>query len=238
MKEIQFKSVPFECKVDLEKGTFEGYASVFGNKDSYGDIIEPGAFKKTIKEFGHRVKVLYQHDPWTPIGKPIHMEEDSKGLYTVSKISETSIGKDVLILLRDGVINELSIGYTPIKETWDNENKVRHLNEVKLWEYSPVTWAANELAVITGVKNDVYPLLNRVRGFNNAIKQGGLTDELVKEALKAIEELKALLGEYEPDKKSTQKPNEAASKGNIEPVEIHSILELMKKIKNEMKGRI
>ncbi|GAB7388990.1 hypothetical protein BSNK01_28280 [Bacillaceae bacterium] len=150
--DMRYLSAPFEVKADVDKGEFEGYASYFGNRDSYGDVVEKGAFADTLKNDAHRIKVLWQHNPYQPIGKPTHMEEDSKGLYVRAKVAPTSLGKDVLVLLREGVINELSIGYVPMVDEWDNEAKVRRLKKIKLYEFSPVTWAANELAVITGVK--------------------------------------------------------------------------------------
>lgn len=154
MRKVEYKSLPFEVKtIDLEKGQFTGYAAVFNNLDSYRDIIMPGAFAKTIQEFGSRVKVLWQHNPDVPIGKPVSMTEDSKGLLVTAQISETTHGKDAMVLLRDGVINELSIGYSAIKETFDKEQDIRYLNEVKLWEFSPVTWAANDLATVLAAKS-------------------------------------------------------------------------------------
>ena len=56
---MKFKSYPTEFKVDEENNVFEGYASIFGNKDAGGDIVQRGAFKKTLQEGGNRVKVLW-----------------------------------------------------------------------------------------------------------------------------------------------------------------------------------
>jgi uncharacterized protein len=188
-----FRSSAFELKdLDEKTGQFTGYASVFGNVDSYRDVIEQGAFRKTLDENGHRVKVLWQHDPYTPIGRPLKMLEDDRGLYVEAKVSETSIGKDALILLRDGVINELSIGYSAVKETWDSEAKVRRLPEVKLWEFSPVTWAANDLALIAGVKalDELDPSLLLLGDAMREVKAGRVLSaanrKLVSEALDAI----------------------------------------------------
>lgn len=151
---LKYRSAAFELKdVDSKQGVFTGYASVFGNLDSYRDVMERGAFTKTLNEFSHRVKALWQHDPMQPIGRPTVMREDDRGLYVEAKVSQTSLGKDALILLEDGVINEMSIGYTPVKDVWDREGNVRRLTEVKLWEFSLVTWAANDLALIAGVKS-------------------------------------------------------------------------------------
>ena len=131
----------------------EGYASNFGNKDSHGDIIQKGAFSKTLKENKSRIKMLWQHNLQEPIGKPLEMFEDEKGLYTQTKISQTDIGKKVMILAKDGVINEMSIGYYPIKEKYEESAQANMIKEIKLLEYSVVTIASNEMATLTDVKH-------------------------------------------------------------------------------------
>lgn len=191
---MERKSFKFESKVNLEKNTFEGYAAAFNNKDSHNDIIEPGAFAKTLKESTNRIKVLWQHDTWSPIGIPTEMYEDNKGLYVRAKISQTQQGKDALILMKDGVINELSIGYNAIKHMMDEETGVRHLKELKLMEFSPVTWASNDQAIITGAKQSM-ELQAMLKGIND-IKPTNMNTNLINEA---IEALKALLIECEPD---------------------------------------
>lgn len=147
------KDVTFDIKaVDEEEGTFEGYAAVFGNVDSYGDVIVQGAFKKTLQERGDRVKILWQHDPRQPIGKPLEMKETDFGLWVKGKIiTQIQKGQEVLALMKEGVIDELSIGFRTVKKHWDDG--IRYLSEVKLLEFSPVTFAANDLARVTGVKS-------------------------------------------------------------------------------------
>lgn len=150
---IEHKTVKFEIKeIDEEEGTFSGYAATFSEfPDSYGDIIEPGAFKKTIKEMKNRVKILWNHYPLEPIGKPIELSEDKTGLLVNGKLSlGVQRAREVLSLMKDGVITEMSIGYNTMKETF--VEGVRHIQEVKLWDVSPVTFAANPEAVILGVK--------------------------------------------------------------------------------------
>lgn len=161
--ETEQKSIPFELKeMDEEEGTFEGYAATFSETpDSYGDIIDPGAFKKTLKEAGKRVKVLWNHDAWEPIGVPIEMEEDEKGLRFKAKLSlGVQRAREVLSLMKDGVVTEMSIGYYTIKELWDSDAKIRHLQEIRLWDVSPVTFAANPEATIVGVKAEAKPYPN------------------------------------------------------------------------------
>lgn len=141
------------CKYDSEAGVFEGYASVFGNVDSDGDLVEPGAFAKFLAGDCSRVKILALHnDEWLPIGKPLELYEDDIGLYLKAKISDTAMGRDVLALLRDGVLNELSIGYITHDSYMDNQH-IRHLTELELLEVSVVTWAANDQAKILDVKS-------------------------------------------------------------------------------------
>ena len=69
------------------------------------------------------------------------------------KISKTTLGDDVLELMRDGVVNKMSIGFSIIKADDDESTGIRYLREVKLWEFSPVIFPANEAAVITAVKH-------------------------------------------------------------------------------------
>lgn len=146
---MDFKAVKFETKA-ISDDVFEGYASFFNNIDAYDDIIEKGAFRKTISENRSRIKVLWQHDANEPIGLPIDMTEDDNGLYVKAKISMTDTGKKAMTLIKDGVITEMSIGYDVVKDDYKmlGTKRVRMLKELKLWEFSPVTFAANEKAKI------------------------------------------------------------------------------------------
>ena len=74
---------PFEVKSTREIksdagnfGVFEGHASLFGELDSYLDIVMPGAFanslKKRYEDKGRKVPMLWQHDSWNPIGKRLY----------------------------------------------------------------------------------------------------------------------------------------------------------------------
>lgn len=186
---MDYKQSKFEIKASGEN-TIEGYAAFFGNVDSYGDIIEQGAFTKTLKENRNRIKVLWQHDTNEPIGKPIAMEEDSKGLYIKAQISMTDAGRKAMTLMRDGVIDEMSIGYDVIKDDYKKGNRM--LKEVRLWEFSPVTFAANEKAKITSAKNFSDLLYN--------ITSDSVSASDIKSAIAKLDEL---LKRMEPDK-STQ----------------------------------
>lgn len=232
MREYEVKNFSFEIKATSDN-TFEGYAAVFHNKDSYDDIIEPGAFTKTIQE-SKRVKVLWQHDPNQPIGIPEYMAEDSKGLHVKAKISSTQLGKDVIQLMKDGVIDELSIGYNTIKADWDSLRGARSIKEVKLWEFSPVTFAANDQANITGVKNIGQGIAKINEWIDQELKAGKVLSDKNKTLVQgAIEALTALLSASEKGVEplhNTPKPNEDEQKA---AEDILGILKEMRRFANK-----
>lgn len=152
------KSMPlFELKaVDEAQGIFEGYLSVFGNIDSYKDIVEPGAFSKTINDARGKggkylFPLLWQHDPRDPIGGFLDMTEDRKGLFVRAQIDmSTSNGQRAYSGLKMGYLDGLSIGYDTIKHKFVGD--IRHLQEVRMWEGSVVTFPANNDTRVNNVK--------------------------------------------------------------------------------------
>lgn len=131
----------------------EGYAAVFGNRDAYGDIIVPGAFERSLREKPD-VKVLWQHNRNQPIGKQETGYEDEFGLAVTGALTNTAFVKDEVVpLLLDEVITGLSIGYNVIVEEYNDDLGVWFLKDIELWEWSPVTFPANELATVTEVKS-------------------------------------------------------------------------------------
>jgi HK97 family phage prohead protease len=144
--------------VDTAGRTVTGYLSVFGNKDSHGDIVLAGAFTKTITERGpasakSRMLYLRNHMSDAMLGKFTQLREDEYGLYFEAAISDTALGRDTLTLIRDGVLKENSIGYETINEKYDADTKSNYLTELKLWEGSAVTWGSNDMAAVTGIKS-------------------------------------------------------------------------------------
>jgi len=204
---MRYKSTKFEIKA-MGDNTFEGYASYFNNIDSYGDVITKGAFSKTLQENRGRIKILWQHDTSEPIGIPEYMEEDNDGLYVKGKISMTDTGKKAMILMRDGVVNEMSIGYDVIKDEYKNNR--RYLKEIRLWEFSPVTFGANEKAKITGAKN-----LNELMFDMKYAKKEDL--------VYTINRLKKFLEEIE---------SEQSTQTNDDSEQVQSILKMIRSFKN------
>lgn len=175
-----FKGVGIDPNlVDENEGIVEGYGSIFGNIDSDGDIIVKGAYTKTLMENGPRVRYVNQHRIDQPLGKFETLVEDEVGLKFRAKVPLTTLGKDVLLLMKSGVLNENSVGIMPIQKEYSNDG-IRLLKEVKLYEISCVTLAANPMALITNAKGelDMDLYAKRFDALNRVIKKENVSDEL------------------------------------------------------------
>lgn len=150
MKSYARKAFAFELKSVSEDGTFIGLASTYGNKDLGGDIVDKGAFTKTLSERGAEVPILWQHDQKVPIGKGT-LSDTPSGLQITGKLSlGTTKGREAYELMKDEVIDGLSIGYDVVKQK--HAEGARHLQELKLYEVSVVTFPMNEDAQVSSVK--------------------------------------------------------------------------------------
>lgn len=145
-----------ELKALGEDGQIAGYGAVFGNRDSYGDVILPGAFKRSLadhKRQKSRPKMFWQHDPHQPIGSWTEIVEDDKGLLVTGQLNmDVQRGREAYALLKAGDIDGLSIGYRVIKASEDETEKVMLLKELTLVEVSVVSQPANSLATVSAVK--------------------------------------------------------------------------------------
>lgn len=165
MERLEFKFA--SENVDAKTGEFAGYASVFGNRDSYDDVIEPGAFKATLREWQKDKKyppMLLQHGGWMmndtdalPVGKWDKMEEDDVGLRVEGRLInlDTDLGKRVYGAMKEGVLDGMSIGYRAKKFVMGTkpEEPRRVLQAVELVEVSLVTFPANGKARVSAVKS-------------------------------------------------------------------------------------
>lgn len=142
-----------------EKGTVVFYASVFGNKDSYGDIVMPGAFSKTIAENGKNIKHYKNHDGRKMPGVIVELEEDAKGLKAKSNlILGTQLGRETYeeykAMAAAGKSMPHSFGYWTIKSDYDKFRDANLLRELKVDELSTLTLRpANEEAVMVALKS-------------------------------------------------------------------------------------
>jgi hypothetical protein len=141
--------------MDDDLGTFTGYGSIFGAVDSYGDVVEKGAFKKSIREKG-QFPLLWSHDIQTPVGV-VKAKEDSTGLRVEGQLNlDVQRAKEIRSLMKQGAIAGLSIGYQTLREDKGEVDKkpVRLLKEIALWEISPVVFGACPGALVSAVKSE------------------------------------------------------------------------------------
>lgn len=140
-----------------DSGEFEGYGSVFGVKDSYSDIVVPGAFQKSLKKWnekGQLPALLWQHNMSEPIGIYTEMREDDVGLYVKGRllIDGDQLAKRAHVHMKAGSITGLSIGYILNDYSWNKDKQAYELKEIDLWEVSLVTFPSNDEARIAEVK--------------------------------------------------------------------------------------
>lgn len=147
--------------VDSVQGIVTGYFASFNTLDSDGDVFDPSAFNKTVKENASRIMHLLQHNTMMPLARP-ELTIDSTGLFFKSKISKTKYGDDTIQLYLDGVYKEHSVGFEELASKSDtiDDDVVNRIMEVRLWEGSTVTWGANPNTPVESVKN--LPLEDRI----------------------------------------------------------------------------
>lgn len=147
--DMEEKTFPFDIKAVTEEGTFEGYAAIFGKPDALGEVIEKGAFDKTLKE-GKSRPLLWYHDLRNPIGL-VELEVDDKGLKVKGELDlNVQLAREKHSLMKKKIIKGLSFGFKTIRDLWDGAE--RKLIEIKLFEISPVTFGAHPAALVTSVK--------------------------------------------------------------------------------------
>lgn len=151
MRLSETKNFRVEIKKIEEDGTFEGRLAVYGNIDVGGDIVKRGAFTKTVKESGGEIPLLWQHDSKQPIGL-LGLSDSEDALIVKGRILlDVARGMEAYLLLKNKIIKGLSIGFEAIKKSF--KDGVRHLEEIKLYEGSIVTFPMNPLAIVTSVKS-------------------------------------------------------------------------------------
>jgi HK97 family phage prohead protease len=162
-----------------DDGTVEGYGSVFGMRDTYDDVIQPGAFAASLKEHraaGTMPAMLWQHDPSEPIGIWTDMAEDEKGLRVKGRlVLESERGRAAHALLKAGALNGLSIGFMAKEWAYDRETEVRTLTNIDLWEVSMVTFPAQRQARVTSVKAAQVAGLSTIRQAEKALRDAGFS---------------------------------------------------------------
>jgi HK97 family phage prohead protease len=209
---------------DTKQGVVSGYFAVFGNKDLDGDIIEPGAFTKTVMERGPQgkqlIKYLLDHDKNKVVAKITNLYEDNKGLRYEAKIGSHAAGQDFQKMIESELINQHSFGFRTIKEQFDQESKANLIKEVMMYEGSAVQFlGANPETTFIDLKSeaDAFEYLSRLDKF---VKTSDATDETLEKLENQLKSLLEFLKPAEP----TLEVNKA------ENVDIITINELKKEL--------
>lgn len=156
-EEYSTKHVPFQLDTkELGRdGQISGYASIYGNVDYGGDIVESGAFKLALDPTRPKPKMLWQHDPSQVIGVWDTLRDESKGLFVQGRVlTEIQKGAEAHVLMKSGAIDGLSIGYRALEVDYIQTEKgtVRQIKAADLLEISVVTFPMNPKALVTDVK--------------------------------------------------------------------------------------
>lgn len=155
------KFANLELRGITSDGTFSGYASVFGEVDLGRDVIERGAFHRSIEERGAAgIRMLYQHDPAEPIGAWRTIREDERGLYVEGVLAPgVARSREVHSLMKTGALDGLSIGFRTVRSSKEARSGkaartgVRRILEADLWEISVVTFPMLPSARVSDVKH-------------------------------------------------------------------------------------
>lgn len=212
---LKIRDFPLEIKgTSKDKGTFEGYGSVFGVVDSYNEIVAPGAFSESLSEIkkkGRPLPVLWQHRSSEPIGIFEKLKEDDHGLECEGRLA---IGRSVaradeaFALMDMGAVSGLSIGYFVREDSYDEKTKIRTLKRLDLVEISVVTFPANDDARVEVVKMKLaHGQMPTLREFELMLRADGFTK--TQAAIVASRGLKELLDRGDPE------GGEAANRGNL-----------------------
>lgn len=133
---IEGLAVPYERETKLGTGYYETIAA-----DAYQPTGGVG-----------QIKLLWRHDEVIGAGTATSGPD---GVPIQARISQTSAGDDAYQLLKDGVVDSLSIGFIPLEyeETWDNDNNL-HVRQkrIDIKEVSLVPWPAYDDAKVTKVR--------------------------------------------------------------------------------------
>jgi HK97 family phage prohead protease len=217
-----YKAARLEFKdVDSKKMTVSGYFSKFGNVDSDGDIMMPGAFKRSIADWGpegkQRIKHLMNHRPDQPLGRITVLKEDSYGLYYESELVKTTFGMDFIKMAEGGIITEHSIGFNTLTE---NKGAMgNEIKDVKLFEGSSLTaWGANMDTPFLGFKSemDINELKQEIRIFEKFIRNTDASDNVIDLCVIKIRQLAQAVERLSSTKATANEPEQPKVDNTLE----------------------
>ena len=238
LQQIDKKSMIYNYKsfegnvkdVDSKQGIVSGYFSAFGMVDADGDIMMPGAFKRSIQDWGPeakgRVKHLLNHDPSQPLGKILELKEDSYGLYYRSQVGSHRLGQDFIKMVESDLIGEHSIGFRILRE--QKAAEANEIHEVMLFEGSSLTaWGANEYTPILGIKSlsDYSKIQQQIKSFEKFIRNSDVTDETIELCLIKVRQLAQAIEKTSSTKAVEETPEQQKNNEELE----HTLISILNK---------
>lgn len=180
--------------IDDKEGIVKVYFASFDNVDLQKDVIQKGAFSKTIKERAPKnmIKYVWNHDLGQPMGLIKEMGEDNEGLWSVNQLSKSSFGQDKLIEYREGIIDQHSFQGYAVKQKSQlrKDENVNIITEIMMLEGSAVMLGANPNTPTISVKSfQSYKM--HLEKLNQLVKNGDFSDEYLNNLEKQIGEITA-----------------------------------------------
>lgn len=180
---MQVRSFDYEIKAVKDDGLFSGYGSVFGNVDSYREVVAPGAFSDSLAETrskGRTFPVLWQHRSGEPIGNwnIDSLKEDDHGLFGEGMLwlGDAPYAKVAHRGMQSKAITGLSIGYRVRDDSFNESTRIRTLKNLELVEISIVTNPANDDARIDAVKAMIaHGSLPSIKEFEQILREAGFS---------------------------------------------------------------
>jgi len=152
-------------------GEFEAIVSVFDNIDTYGDVVRPGAFTNTLREWatkGDPIPVLWSHDwqdPFSHIGIVVEAKETERGLWVKGQLDlDNPKANQVHKLLKGGRVKQFSFAYDILDGTYAKDeagNNIYELNELRLHEVGPCLVGVNQDTELLAVKSQTLTVADR-----------------------------------------------------------------------------
>ena len=189
-----------EMRAEGDGRTFTGYAALFNEPSlplPFTEYVRPGAFRRSLQS-RNRMMLLWNHDTSNPLASTrngsLQLVEDARGLKVTATLPDTNLGRDLSELVRTGVVDSMSFGFSVKKDSWSQDGQTRYLDDVTLYEVSLVSTPAYEATAGTvSVRSDISAddladaLLKIESGEELEPEQGALINEVIGKLTKTPE---------------------------------------------------
>jgi len=220
------KSCPVQIKAvgdtATEDGVFEAIVSVFGNVDTYGDKVMPGAFTDTLAEWQEKdapIPVLWSHmahDPDMHVGWVEVAEERPEGLWVRGRLDlESPKAQQVHRLLKGKRVTQFSFAYDILEGAMvraDGE-EFYELRRLKLYEVGPCLIGVNQETELLAVKAAQQALAGAAAEVKAGRTLSAKNESALRTAHEAIGEVLATLGDDDGKARSDEPANDEEPRG-------------------------